>query len=252
MNAAVEDTADNGFCGLAELACNVPRLLHRTRVFLEHADRQVESYTSAAADILRDLKLEEKRLASWLDIPARLDPLMNRSISKGQTESSQEALSLGPCRAKISVDAPYAASCNSWRLCRILVLDKIAEVAQILASIDTAAAAAAATQSWSECASEARLRIQELVDDIRASAQFYLGEIEEEDEDDHHRRRKREDHQSQRTKLKGEELIANWSQMKSILSKGSQLDCLSAGQREWMSQYVTMLSGDMSRSARIS
>lgn len=232
MYAAVENTADNGFCCLAELACNVPRLLHRARVLLESADRQAKSDTHEAADILVDLKSEDKRLVSWAYNPTHPHSLKPHSVSR-------EVHSSGPYRANVYIDAPYAASCNSWRLCRILVLDKIAKVAQILASVDLAP-----TQSWSECSSQARSTIQELVDDIRASTQFYLGEI---NEDDHCRKRNDQDQQRPR----GEKLIANWSQLKSVLSKGSKLDCLSVQQREWMSHYVRMLSDEKSRATRI-
>ena len=243
MYTAAEDTADNGFCGLAEMARNVPQLLEEAIGFLQCADQQArEVTTTEATKILTHLKTEEERLVFWLSDSAHTHPSETRQTSTKQTESRRENTAQQQSRTDLHVDAPQAASYNTARLCRILVLDSIAKIARVLARADMT------TQSWSEDELDARSNIQKLVDEICASMPRYLGEpIESEG-----RHSGEEEAQGAQSQMTREELIANWSQMKSILSKGSELDCVPARQRQWMSNYVRMLSDEKSRSAKIS
>ncbi len=237
--SSLEETADNGFCTLAELACNVPQLLNKASLFLERADQEAPAIiVPEAAKILDCLKMEEKNLVSWLSISARHQSQKARQTSTRQAELRHMETSHSASGSDIDIDAPHAASCNSWLLCRILVLDSMAKIAHVVSTIDIT------TESWSTYTLNATFRIGKLVDEICASMPHYLGEINE----NQHFRKLEGRSQCEMT---GEELIANWSQMKSILSKGSELDCVSARQRQWMSTYVRVLSDEKLRFAKI-
>ena len=208
---------DNEFCELAEFAINVPRLLARSKTLLSHASPKPGEVTA----LLQELEAEDAVLASWTTSSPRHRPWSSRP----STRKTVPGHSYHPPRVDIYASAPCASSCNSWRLCRVLVLDAIAHAARLLA------------ESAEE--QDANAAVRNLIDDICASMPYYLGYSDDYSSAEGGEEGRVEDG---RGGMREEEMIANWSQMKSILSKGAEMECVPREQREWMRGYLGMFS----------
>ena len=188
-----------------------------------------------ASQLLTDAKQEYEKLSKWpFEKPSRR-PYQSFPLRKSM---DHEAFPAYPKRIDIYCYSTAATMSNSWRLAQVHILTIIASMAALLGTRTSRQDTALALKTEKETAEHS---IRELIDDICCSIPFILGS------DDIEAIATYYPHSPNSTNIPsapGPNVIAAMSHFKNTLEVGSQAYCIPYSQRQWMQQYLTLLSRD--------
>ena len=224
--------AQPDFFTLPFIATDIPKLRARFRkLCVDQAGGRV--LLDDVRALLQDTMRKDLTFAIWPEQKEHRIPYASLPLTFGGHYTSE---GLYPTRIDVYRHGTHATTCNGWRLGRVCILAIIALTAGCLASNSICYREAGNLWSLKEQAEKA---IQELVDDFCASIPFIINpkHTEEElpyyphapgDADFHH--------------VPEPDLIASMSQLLPPLIVSSQIYCIPRSQKQWLQQYMTMLS----------
>lgn len=226
----------NLFCALAEVVTGNVAVLKRSRMLCKRPSSL--SHRAELETLLEDAKREDVALTSWtFALPN--ESCKTCAVTIPSSNSSQR---FHPQRILRYDDAPQAGIYISWRICRIRMLDIVSQAYDLLACF------------YSEDNREEKEKVDKtiacLADDICSSIPFYLGWSDHVGEIYGQPGKIREVADS--LTVTGIEMIANWSQLMPVIWATTSLTCVPAAQREWLGEYLTLLSNDPRKTYSIS
>ena len=220
------------FFTLAFLGTNIPKLRARyTKLCMAWSGGHVSIRKAHA--LLQDAKDEDEKAAHWPHQRPHRMPYMSHPLPLSGKKSPSEVY---PSRIDKYHHGTHATVCNGWRLARVGFLAIIAQTAGFLASTTTSLSDA--KQLW-DTRDQAEKMIRELVDDFCASIPYIISPDNTDemllyyphapgDVSFHH--------------VSESDLISSMSQLLPSLIVGSQVYCIPHSQKQWLQQYMTMLS----------
>ena len=207
------------FFTLAFIARSIPNLGARYTAICN-----ASSPIREAQELFQDAQAEDEKAASWpYQKPHRM-PYMSYPLEPQESR-------MYPSRIDVYHQGTRAAVCNGWRLMRVGLLGFVAQTAGFLASTTNA-------DLW-DAQKQAEEKIRVLVDDFCASIPYIISP-----HDTAKIRRHYPHAPGDLTFLHFPEpdLVASMSQLLPPLIVGSQVYCIPHSQRQWLQQYMTMLS----------
>ena len=211
---------------------NVPKLRARyTKLCAAWSAGHVS--ISDAHALFHDAKTEDAKIAPWLYQKQHRMPYMSYPLPMSEQLSSSEVY---PCRIDKYRQRAHAAQSNGWRLSRVIVLALIAQVARFLA-LNTSLLEEA-NQLWTT-QKKAENKIQELVDDLCASIPFIISSKNTEEVLLHY---PHAPGHASFMHISEPDLLAGMSQLLPSLIIGSQVYCIPESQKQWLQEYLTMVS----------
>ncbi|KAL8792195.1 MAG: hypothetical protein Q9195_005217 [Heterodermia aff. obscurata] len=186
-----------------------------------------------AQELFRDAQAEDEKAASWPYQKQHRMPYMSYPLGSPNKKSSNE---MYPSRIDVYRHGTHAAVCNGWRLLRVGLLALVAKTAEFLAS--TSVFSEPAGRLW-DAHKEAEEKIQVLVDDCCASIPYIISPH------DTAKMRRNYPHAPGDLDFRDfpePDIVASMSQLLPTLIVGSQVYCIPRSQKQWLQQYMTMLS----------
>ena len=231
-----EDAVYNSDCTLSQDASVLTDLLIREQHLFSAVAPPNES-AAEALSLFDDAMSAEARLAGWIDGDIYRSPRTSLALSWNTSVASEDVF---PCRLDIYHSLPLARTTNTWRTCRILLLNIIQKTGTYIQ---------AGPQAWefgnqayfAGHAQKAREVLLGLVDDFCASIPFCVNAKDIANTAHHY------PHQpgaAPRAEAPTVELITGMAMVIASLSKVSQVQCVPLSQRQWMQEYMTLLSRD--------
>lgn len=182
-----------------------------------------------AQELFRDAQAEDEKASSWLYQKGHRMPYMSYPLTFPNKSSE-----MYPSRIDVYRHGTHAAVCNGWRLLRVGLLSLVAQTAEFLASTSPEPA------DWLWHAhDQAEKKIQGLVDDFCASIPYIISPH------DTARMRRHYPHAPgdlDFLHFPEPDIVASMSQLLPTLIVGSQVYCIPRSQKQWLQQYMTMLS----------
>ena len=186
-----------------------------------------------AQDLLQDAQAEDKKAASWPYQKLNRMPYKSYPLTFPNQKSSKE---MYPSRIDVYHHGTHAAVCNGWRLMRVGFLAIVAQTAGFLASATVFPEES--DRLW-DAQNQAEKTIQALVDDFCASIPYIISP------NDTTKMRRHYPHfpgDLSFLHFPEPDLVASMSQLLPPLILGSQIYCIPRSQKQWLQQYMTMLS----------
>lgn len=229
-----EDAVYNGDCTLSQDAAVLTDLLTREKRLFNAVAPQ-DGGAAEALSLFDDAMSAEARLAGWMDGDVYRSPKTSLALSLNSTDASGDAF---PSRIDIYHSLPLARTTNTWRTCRILLLNIIRR---------TGTYVQAGPQAWrfgnqaffASHAQRAREILLRLVDDFCASIPFCINAKDTPHFAENYPHRPGA---APRTEAPTVELITGMVMIIASLSKVSEVNCVPWSQRQWMQEYMTLLS----------
>ena len=190
-----------------------------------------------ASNLLIDAKREYEQLSEWPADHPRRHPRRSCPLSKSKDYGSDAVY---PSRIDVYCDTTQATMCNSWHIAQVLVLTIIANVATLLLS---SASRKFTNLSLSTEVDHAEHLIREHIDDFCSTIPYILYPNRIEAVAHHY---PHGPNSASMPKDLGPEAIAGMSQLKKTLEVGSQARGVPRSQKQWMQQYLTLLSRNRS------
>ncbi len=187
-----------------------------------------EAYT-----LLMDAKREHQKASQWASLKPRRRPCQSHPLHQSHNPTLQ---TLYPHRIDVFCDTTQATMCNSWRMGQVLMLTIISRVVALLRSLTCCPDTASSLSMEQE---HAEHLIAEHIDGFCSSVPYLIYPANPE------ARTASYPHGPDSTQIPsdlGPEIIAGMSQLKKCLEAGSQAYCVPRSQRQWMQQYLTLLS----------
>lgn len=191
------------------------------------------NFGAEASSLLMDAKWEHQKASHWASQKARRRPCQSHSLCQSHNQTLEP---LYPYRIDIFCDTTQATMCNSWRMGQVLMLTIISRVAALLRSLSCCPDTASFPSKEQEYAEHT---IAEHIDSFCASIPYLIYPANSE------ARTAAYPHGPDSAQVptgSGPEIIAGMSQLKKCLEAGSQAYCMPRSQRQWMQQYLTLLS----------
>ena len=188
-----------------------------------------------AAGLLVDAKQEYEKLSEWPFEQPRRRPCQSYPLHKRVDHGIGPVY---PSRIDIYCDTTQATLCNSWSLAQVYVLTIIAKVAALLEPFTSCHTDALFLLAEKESAED---RIGEHIDDLCSSIPYITSPNDIEAVAAHYPHGPDSPYVSKNLSL---DTIAGMSQLKETLVVGSQTYCIPHSQKQWMQQYLTLLSKD--------
>lgn len=199
-----------------------------------------------ASRLLLDAKREHQKASQWVSQKSRRRPCQSHTLRQSHNATLEP---LYPHRVDIFCDTTQATMCNSWRMGQVLMLTVISRVAALLRSLSCCPDTASIISKEQEYAEH---MIAEHIDGFCASVPYLIYPTNPE------ARTAAYPHGADSAQVPtdlGPEIIAGMSQLKKCLEAGSQAYCVPRSQRQWMQQYLTLLStnrtADQERALRL-
>ncbi|KAL8828127.1 MAG: hypothetical protein Q9191_002774 [Dirinaria sp. TL-2023a] len=191
-----------------------------------------------ASILLIDAKREYEQLFEWPAEHPRRHPCRSYPLSKSKDNGSD---AMYPNRIDIYCDTTQATMCNSWHIAQVLLLTIIANAATMLL---LSASKKSTRSSLSTEVEHAEHLIRQHIDDFCSTIPYilYPGRIEEVTRHYPHG-----PNWASLPKDLGPEAIAGMSQLKKTLEVASQARGVPRSQKQWMQQYLTLLSRNRSQ-----
>ena len=183
--------------------------------------------------LLHDAMRKDQTFAVWPDQKEHRKPYSSLPLALDGHETSE---SLYPTRIDLYRHSTNATTCNGWRLGRVGILAIIAQTAGFLASKSVCQTEAENLWSLKE---QAEKTIQELLDDLCASIPFIINPKHTEEELPYYPHAPGDANFGH---VPEPDLVASMSQLLPSLIVGSQIYCIPRSQKQWLQQYMTMLS----------
>ena len=187
----------------------------------------------AARALLFDAQDEDQKLAPWLFQKGHRRPLMSRPLLPSEGNGSIPSY---PSRVDSYRHTTDAAVGNGWRFARCFVLIIIADMASTIASSSPSSAESIILGGVRDKAEEV---IRQLVDDFCASIPYILSPEDTEIMLKYYPHAPGDAPFSQIPEVN---LVASMSQLLPTIIVGSQIYCIPHSQKQWLQQYLTMLS----------
>ena len=229
-----KDAVYNGDCTLSQDASVLTDLLIREQRLFTTVAPQDES-AAEALSLFDDAMTAEATLAGWIDGDVYRSPETCLALSLNTAAASEDVF---PSRIDIYHSLPLARTTNTWRTCRILLLNIIQK---------TGTYVQASPQAWkfgnqaffAGHAQKAQEILLGLVNDFCASIPFCVNAKETANyaADYPHR-----PGAAPRAAAPTVELIAGMAMTIASISKVSQVHSVPWSQRQWMQEYMTLLS----------
>lgn len=229
-------STSSDFYTLSDVVKSLPRLRAAEKDLLSGAYTDLD-LARKGSSLLIAAKREYNQLARWYSDHPRRSP--SRSYHLRASESQVED-TVYPKRLDIYRDTTQATMCNSWRMGQVLILNIIVNVANLLVSSKSCHGAALALL---EERYTAEYLIREHIDDFCCSVPYVINpDIKEAGNQYPHGAGS-----ADLPRYLGPEVIAGLSQLKKTLEVGCQARCVPHSQKQWIQQYLTLLSRDRSR-----
>lgn len=218
------------FVTMAFIARSIPKLRARYAVLCTALSGGIIPIREAQ-ELFRDAQAEDEKAASWPYQKQHRMPHKSYPLTFPNKESSE----MYPSRIDVYHHGTHAAVCNGWRLMRVGLLALVAQTAGFLASTTFFPEQA---ECW-DAHNQAEKKIQVLVDDFCASIPYIISP--------HDTAKMRRHYPHAPGDLNflhfpEPDLVASMSQLLPPLIVGSQVYCIPRSQRQWLQQYMTMLS----------
>ena len=227
-----EREAHPDFLTMAFMARSIPKLRER---YAELCTAWLSGHMPIreARELFQDAQAEDEKAASWPYQKWHRMPYMSYPLAFPNKKSSSE---IYPSRIDIYHHGTHAAVSNGWRLMRVGLLALVAQTAAFLAS--TTVFPELVDRLW-ETHHQAEQKIQVLIDDFCASIPYIISP--------HDTAKMRQHYPHAPGDLSfvhfpEPDLVASMSQLLPPLILGSQIYCIPRGQKQWLQQYMTMLS----------
>lgn len=193
------------------------------------------SLAAEASRLLIDAKREHQQASQWASQKPRRRPCQSHTLRRSYDHTLEP---LYPQRVDIFCDTTQATMCNSWRMGQVLMLTIISRVAALLRSLSRCPDTASSLSTEQEYAEH---MIAEHIDSFCASIPYLIYPANPE------ARTAAYPHGADSVQIPtalSPEIIAGMSQLKKCLEAGSQAYCVPRSQRQWMQQYLTLLSAN--------
>lgn len=224
--------AQPDFVTLPFIATDIPKLRARFRkLCVDQTGGHV--LLDDVRALLQDAMRKDLTFAVWPDQKEHRIPYASLPLTFGRHYTSE---GLYPTRIDVYRHGTHATTCNGWRLGRVGILAIIAQTAGCLASKSICYREAGNLWSLKE---QAEGTIQELVDDFCASIPFIINPKHTEEELPYYPHAPGD---ADFNHVSEPDLIASMSQLLPSLIVGSQIYCIPRSQKQWLQQYMTMLS----------
>ena len=230
--ALVYQQAFPDFFTLPQLIIDLPMIRARHRSLLADCKQGCMSI-GAARTLLLNAQNEDEKLAHWLSQKAHRRPLMSLSLLPSNSNCS---IASYPSRIDSYRHSTDVAVVNGSRLARCFALIVIADTASMIAS-GTASPADSVTL-WG-VRDKAEEVIRQLVDDFCASIPYILSP---EDTEIMLRYYPHAPGDAPFSQIPVVNLVAGMSQLLPSIIVGSQIYCIPHSQKQWLQQYLAMLS----------
>ena len=220
------------FFTLAFLARSIPKLRARYAALCTTSSGGLTPIREAQ-ELFQDAQEENKKAASWPYQKQHRMPYMSYPLSSPNKEPHSEVY---PSRIDVYHNGTHAAVCNGWRFMRVVLLALVAQTAGFLAS--TSVFPEPVDWFW-DARNQAEEKIRVLVDDFCASIPYI---ISPHDTPKILRHYPHAPGDLSFSHFPEPDLVASMSQLLPSLIVGSQVYCIPRSQRQWLQQYMTMLS----------
>jgi len=191
------------------------------------------SLAAEGSSLLTDAKREYQKASQWPSQQSRRRPCQSHTLRQSHNPTLEP---LYPHRVDIFCDTTQATMCNSWRMGQVIMLTIISRVAALLSSLTCCPDTASFLAKEQEYAEHL---IVEHIDGFCSSVPYLIYPANSE------ARTASYPHGPDSAQIPsdlGPEIIAGMSQLKKCLEAGSQAYCVPHSQRQWMQQYLTLLS----------
>ena len=220
------------FYTLSDSVRCLPRLRAREREFLTSTYNGPD-HIMKGSRLLIDAKREYTQLLEWPSDNPRRRPCRSYPLQRSNEDPEY------PMRLDIYCDTTQAAICNSWCLAQVLVLNIIVNVANFLISFMPCQLTDLSLHTER---SSAEHLIREHIDDFCSTIPYIMNpNIKEAAHQYPHG-----PDSARLPKDPGPEVIAGMSQLKKTLEVASQAPSVPYSQKQWMQQYLTLLSRNRS------
>lgn len=220
------------FFTLPQLIKDLPMIRARHRSLLVDRKNGCMSIGAARA-LLLDAQDENEKLVPWLSQKAHRRPLMSRPLLPHKTNCSVASY---PSRIDSYRHSTDVAVVNGWRFARCFALIVIADTASTIASCIPSSAESVTLWGVRD---KAEGLIRQLVDDFCASIPYILNP---EDTETMLRYYPHAPGDAPFSHIPEVNLVASTSQLLPTIIVGSQIYCIPHSQKQWLQQYLAMLS----------
>ena len=220
------------FFTLPHLIKDLPMIRARHRSLL--VDRKNGSMSiGAARALLLDAQDEDEKLAPWLSEKAHRRPLLSRPLLPYKANCSIASYPSSIDSYRHTTDAAVG---NGWRFARCFALMVIADTASMIASGIPSSAESVTLWGVRDKAEEV---IRQLVDDFCASIPYILSPEDPETLLNYY---PHVPGNAPFDQIPEVNLVTSMSQLMPSIIVGSQIYCIPHSQKQWLQQYLTMLS----------
>ncbi len=214
----------------------IPKLRARERSLFERGtDKPIR--TIEASVLLCDAKREDGSLVAWPSLGPHRGPCISHSLER---EIKLGLPPVYPKRIDVYHHTTQATICNASRLARIQLLAIISRTANLLNQSGFPTLCDDETAlSLSEDHQQAENKIREYRDDICSSIPFTIHPTNMRENSTHF------PHEPGAANISTDsapDLTASMSQLRMTLLVGSRVDSVPHSQKQWMQQYLTLLS----------